>query len=90
MLNSVKQSSGLVNRIAKFSMELSKILIIFGAVALFLGIVLNYAPWLVNWFGKLPGDIRIQNERSFIFFPLTSMVVVSLLLMVIINLFFRK
>ena len=47
-------------------MDLSKVLMIVGAAILFLGVVLNYAPWLVDWFGKLPGDIRIQNERSFV------------------------
>ena len=69
---------------------MSKILIITGAVILTLGIVLYYAPWLVNWFGKLPGDIRIENKNSFVFIPITSMIVLSLLLTLLINLFFRK
>ena len=67
-----------------------KILIITGAVILTLGIVMYYAPWLVNWFGKLPGDIRIENKNSFVFIPITSMIVLSLLLTLLINLFFRK
>ena len=69
---------------------MSKILIITGAVILTLGIVMYYAPWLVNWFGKLPGDIRIENQNSFVFIPITSMIVLSLLLTLLINLFFRK
>ena len=69
---------------------MSKILIITGAVILTLGIVMYYAPWLVNWFGKLPGDIRIENKNSFVFIPITSMIVLSLLLTLLINLFFRK
>ena len=48
---------------------MSKMLIITGAVILTLGIVMYYAPWLVNWFGKLPGDIRIENKNSFVFIP---------------------
>jgi hypothetical protein len=71
-------------------MDMSKILIITGAVILTLGIVMYYAPWLVNWFGKLPGDIRIENKNSFVFIPITSMIVLSLLLTLLINLFFRK
>jgi hypothetical protein len=71
-------------------MDISKILIITGAVILTLGIVMYYAPWLVNWFGKLPGDIRIENKNSFVFIPITSMIVLSLLLTLLINLFFRK
>ena len=71
-------------------MDLSKLLIIIGAGILVLGIVLYYAPWLVNWFGKLPGDIRIENKNSFVFIPISSMIVLSLLLTLLINLFFRK
>jgi len=56
---------------------MSKILIITGAVILTLGIVLYYAPWLASWFGKLPGDIRIENKNSFVFIPITSMIVLS-------------
>jgi hypothetical protein len=70
-------------------MDMGKILIIVGAVILALGIVLYYAPWLVSWFGKLPGDIRIENKNSFVFIPISSMIVLSLLLTVLINLFFR-
>ncbi len=71
-------------------MELSRILMIIGTVMLLLGLVLNYVPWVINWFGKLPGDIRIQNEHSFVLLPITSMIIVSILLTLIINLFFRK
>ena len=71
-------------------MDLSKILMIIGAVALLLGLVLNYVPWLINWFGKLPGDIRIQNENSFVFIPITSMIIISILMTLIVNLLFRK
>lgn len=69
---------------------MSKLLIIIGAAIMLIGIVLRYAPWLVSWFGKLPGDIRIQNENSFVFIPITSMIVISLLLTLLANLFFRK
>lgn len=71
-------------------MEPSKALIGIGAALLALGLLLNYAPWLINWFGKLPGDIRIQNKNSFVFIPITSMIVVSVLITLLANLFFRK
>lgn len=71
-------------------MEPSKALISIGALLLAVGLAINYAPWLVSWFGKLPGDIRIQNKNSFVFIPITSMIVVSVLISVLANLFFRK
>jgi hypothetical protein len=34
----------------------------------------------LSWFGRLPGDIRIERETVRIYLPITSMIVVSLLL----------
>ncbi len=58
-----------------------------GALLFILGAILHFAPWLLNWFGKLPGDIRIESEHSRIFIPITSMIIVSVVLTVIVNLF---
>ena len=70
-------------------MNTGKLFIIAGIGFLILGLVINFAPWLINWFGKLPGDIRIEKENSFFFFPMTSMIAVSIILTLIINIFFR-
>ncbi|MFN3919172.1 MAG: DUF2905 domain-containing protein [Methylohalobius sp.] len=67
-----------------------KFFIVLGAILLLIGLILNYAPGLLSWFGRLPGDIRIQDEHKFIFIPITSMILVSILLTLIINLFFRR
>lgn len=71
-------------------MALGKFLAVIGVVLVVIGLAVNYAPWLINWFGKLPGDIRIEGERGFVFIPITSMVIVSVILTIIVNLFFRK
>lgn len=71
-------------------MATGKMILILGIALVMMGLVISYAPWLVNWFGKLPGDIRIQNEKSFVFIPLVSMLIVSVILTVVINLFFRR
>jgi len=44
-------------------------LITAGIILIAAGLVLHFAPWLINWFGKLPGDIRIESQRSKILFP---------------------
>lgn len=64
-------------------------IIMVGLLLLLAGIVLEFAPWLVGWFGKLPGDIRIESGRSRVFIPITSMVVISVVLSIIVNLFRR-
>lgn len=62
-------------------------LMIAGATLLIIGATLHLAPWLLNWFGKLPGDIRIETERGKLFIPITSMLIVSIVVSLIINLF---
>ncbi len=64
-----------------------RILIIIGCLCIAIGVILSYAPWMLNWFGKLPGDINIKSERSQVFIPITSMIIISLVVSVLINLF---
>ncbi len=71
-------------------MAFGKLLAAIGVALLIIGLIVSYAPWLINWFGKLPGDIRIEDEKKWVFIPVTSMFVVSIILTIIINLFFRK
>jgi hypothetical protein len=71
-------------------MSLGKILVYLGLALLALGLALSYAPGLFGWFGKLPGDIRIEGEHGSLFIPITSMVVVSIVLTVLVNLLFRR
>lgn len=69
---------------------LGKILITLGVLLVLIGLAVTYAPWLINWFGKLPGDIHIKGESGNIFIPITSMIVVSVVLTVIVNIIFRR
>lgn len=64
-------------------------LIIAGLILVVVGLVLHYAPGVFSWFGKLPGDIRIETERGKFFFPITSMVIASAVLTILLNLFRR-
>lgn len=60
-------------------------IILLGLALLVIGVTLYFAPWLISWFGKLPGDIHIETERSKIFIPITSMVLLSIVLTVLMN-----
>lgn len=42
-----------------------------------------------NWFGRLPGDLRLGGDRTRVFIPITSMIVVSVVLTVLVNLVTR-
>jgi hypothetical protein len=41
---------------------------------------------LLNWFGRLPGDIRIESGNARVYVPITSMLLVSVALTVIASL----
>ncbi|MFO7529936.1 MAG: DUF2905 domain-containing protein [Marinobacter sp.] len=64
-------------------------LVIAGLILVLLGAILHFAPGLLNWFGKLPGDINIRSENSRVFIPITSMIIISVLLTIVLNLFNR-
>ncbi len=69
---------------------IGKLLVFIGIVLVIAGLAVTYAPWLINWFGKLPGDIHIKGENGTVFIPITSMIIASVVLSVIINFFFRR
>jgi len=64
-------------------------IIIAGIILIIIGAIMQFAPGLLNWFGRLPGDIRIETENTRIHIPFTSMVIVSILLTLLINLIRR-
>ena len=57
------------------------LLIYIGIGLIIAGIAYKYG--LLGWFGNLPGDIKYQTEHTFVFIPITSMLIVSVLLSLI-------
>ena len=68
---------------------MAKWFIILGTILLFIGAALQFAPWLFGWFGRLPGDIRVETESMKLFVPITSMLLVSLVLTLLLNILNR-
>ncbi len=62
-------------------------LIIGGIILIVIGLLLNYTPGALSWFGRLPGDIRIETERTRVYIPITSMILISLVFSLLIRLF---
>ncbi|HHX79895.1 MAG TPA: DUF2905 domain-containing protein [Acholeplasmataceae bacterium] len=60
--------------------------IIIGIILVVIGVLLYLTPSIFKWFGHLPGDIRIEKENIRIYIPITSMIVVSIILTLIVNL----
>lgn len=56
--------------------------LIIGGILLVIAGVLANSGWL-SWFGRLPGDIRIERDNVRIYFPVVTMIVVSVVLSLI-------
>ena len=69
------------------SRQLGSLLVAAGVVLVVLGLLLRGG--LLSWFGRLPGDIRIERPGLRVYVPLASMVVVSLLLNLLLRLWRR-
>jgi uncharacterized protein HemY len=54
-------------------------------------VVVGVLVWIgaLSWFGRLPGDIRISGENVRIYIPITSCLILSLLLTILLSLFRR-
>lgn len=68
--------------------QLGKVLVVSGAVLLVVGAVLLVAD-RIPFLGKLPGDILIRRDRYTFYFPIVTMIVLSVLITIILNLFGR-
>lgn len=69
--------------------ELGRWLVVVGLVIVAVGVALLLAD-RVPWLGRLPGDIRIERGNWRFYFPLATSLVISLILTLLINLFFRR
>lgn len=67
---------------------LSRMLVITGILLVAVGLLIAVAP-RVPWLGKLPGDILIKRENMTFFMPLTTSLLLSLVLSLLFWLFRR-
>lgn len=68
--------------------ELGRVLLCLGAVLAAVGLLLLFADKLPGA-GRLPGDLLIRRGRWSIYIPLTTFLLISLLLTLLFNLFRR-
>ncbi|MGB9767522.1 MULTISPECIES: DUF2905 domain-containing protein [Dictyoglomus] len=67
---------------------LGKWLILFGFILILLGLIFVFMD-KIPFLGKLPGDIRIERKNFVFYFPLTTSILLSLILTIIINIILR-
>jgi uncharacterized protein HemY len=69
--------------------DFARILIIIGLVITFAGVLILIAIRFFPWLGNLPGDIRIEGENYRIYIPLATMLLVSILASILLNIVIR-
>ena len=66
-----------------------KILMILGGVIFLIGGIMLLAG-KIPYIGRLPGDIYIRRENFTFYFPLATGIILSIVLTIVLNLFFRR
>jgi hypothetical protein len=68
---------------------LGKLLIVLGGILIIIGAAIVLAG-KIPWLGRLPGDIYVERPNFRFFFPLATSILVSVLLSLVLYLFFRR
>jgi predicted membrane channel-forming protein YqfA (hemolysin III family) len=63
---------------------IGRLLIVGGIVLAIVGVVMVLAP-NIPFLGRLPGDIRFESENVRVFIPIGTMIVVSIILTILLN-----
>jgi ribose/xylose/arabinose/galactoside ABC-type transport system permease subunit len=62
--------------------NIGKLLIVIGLLIAGIGVALLFGE-KIPWFGKLPGDFLFQGKQSSFYFPLTTCILISIVLSLI-------
>jgi hypothetical protein len=66
-----------------------KLLMLFGGILIMVGAALVLAE-KTPWLGRLPGDIYVQRRNFTFYFPLTTSILVSVVLSLVLYLLSRR
>ena len=69
--------------------DLGRLLILTGGLILLVGIILTVGG-RIPFLGRLPGDFSFTRGNTQVYFPLATTLLISLVLTVLLNLFFRR
>ena len=64
--------------------ETGKIMVLVGILILLVGLVIWLGGDKPGWLGRLPGDIRIEKENFRFYFPITTMILLSVVLSLVV------
>lgn len=68
---------------------MAKLLIGIGMVLILTGIIWLIFPSAFSWIGNMPGDIKHKSGNTRIYFPIVTMIVISIVATILLNLLNR-
>ena len=68
---------------------MAKLLIGLGIVLVIIGIIWLIFPNAFSWIGNMPGDIKHSSGNTRIYFPVVTMIIISIVATILLNLFNR-
>jgi len=69
--------------------QTGKYILIVGLIIVLAGIIIYFFHDYFKWVGRLPGDIRIEKGNFRFYFPLATMIVFSILVTILVQIFKR-
>lgn len=67
--------------------NIGKLIITIGLFIVIGGLAIYFFHDKLSWIGRLPGDIRIEKENSRFYFPITTMILFSILVNVLMRVY---
>ena len=68
---------------------MAKILIGLGILLVIIGVIWLLFPNALSWIGNLPGDIKHTSGNTRVYFPVVTMIVISIVATILLNIFNR-
>lgn len=68
---------------------LGKLIVLAGIVLIIFGVILMLGGKL-SWFGRLPGDIYVEKKGFSFYFPITTSIIISVILSIMFMLLRRR
>jgi len=78
-------SPSLSTYICAMNSDTGKWLMLIGTFILLAGAFIYFFHNKMQWLGRLPGDIRIERDNFRFYFPITTMILLSLLVSLVIQ-----
>lgn len=68
---------------------MAKILIGLGILLVIIGLIWLLFPSVFSWIGNMPGDIKHTSGNTRVYFPVVTMIVISIVATILLNIFNR-